>query len=133
MSKLFDLKFLFAVVAIVEFFYAAFALLTPPSFVLPLTGWVLNADGQWIVKLMGASLAFQALIAWGFRKNPLLIVASALAFYQILAATIDWVMWISLLNEGIFSTQLSKITVGFSIFLHYLLGILLVIGILKRR
>lgn len=133
MSKLTNLKFLFTTIAIVEFLYAILGLFTPPNFVLPLTGWVLNADGQWIVKLLGAALFFQAWIAWNFRKNPLFLIAIPLATYQIIAASVDWIMWISLSNQGIFSNPLAQATVSVSIFLHYLLGSLLIIGIIKKK
>jgi len=84
-----DLRALFVTVAVVEAIYAALALLTPPRLMLPITGWVLSPDGQWVVKLLGASLGFQAVIAWVFRKDPPIGVAWALAGYQFVAATID--------------------------------------------
>lgn len=133
MNKILSLPFLFTVIAIIEALYAATALLTPPEAVLPLTGWVLNPDGQWVVKLLGAALASQAVIAWTFRKNPLIGIAWALAGYQLLAATVDWVMWIALSGEGIFSNPLAQATVGASIALHYAIGILLVIGIVREK
>ncbi|MGQ0548656.1 MAG: hypothetical protein ACT4PY_03180 [Armatimonadota bacterium] len=89
MNRLRDLRFLFAVVAVLEWIYAAIGILTPPSMVLSVTGWVLNADGQWLAKLLGMALASQAWIAWTLRKDPHLGVAKALAFYQIGSATID--------------------------------------------
>ncbi len=49
---------------------------------LPITGWVRSPDGQWVVKLLGASLGFQAVIAWMFRKDPPIGVAWALAGYR---------------------------------------------------
>lgn len=133
MSKITTLPFLFTTVAVIEALYATLGLLIPPDFVLSLTGWVLNPDGQWVVKLMGAALGFQAIIAWLFRKDPHLGVAWALAAYQLLAATIDWVMWLWLLDVGIFSTPLAQTTVVASIIIHYTLGILLIIGIQKQR
>jgi hypothetical protein len=133
MKKLTSLPFLFTTVAIVEAFYAATALLTPPDFVLPLTGWVLTPDGQWIVKLLGVALGFQAVIAWMFRKNPLIGIAWALAGYQLLAATIDWIMWLALSGDGIFGALLAQATVVASIIIHYALGVLLVIGIKKTK
>jgi hypothetical protein len=114
-----------AVIAAVEFAYAATALLTPPSWITPLTGWVLNADGQWLVKLLGAALGFQALVAWTLRLNPIRPIVHALAAYQIAAATIDWVMWLLLAGDGVFSTPLARLTVGASVVLHYALGIAL--------
>ncbi|MEM7298579.1 MAG: hypothetical protein AAF391_09980 [Bacteroidota bacterium] len=50
MKKLTDLKFLFAAVAILEFFYFVAAML-PPSIIPTITGWNLSADGHWIAKL----------------------------------------------------------------------------------
>jgi hypothetical protein len=130
MKKLIDLKVLFVAVALLEFTYAICSL-TPPSLVQDVTGWVLNADGHWIVKLLGASLFTQGLIAWIFRKDPNLAVAKALAFYQIASATADWIMWIVMADEGIFSTPMSRILVPAAIVSHYLLGILLMTGIVN--
>jgi len=127
-----DLRALFVIVAVVEAIYAALALLTPPHLMLPITGWVLSPDGQWVVKLLGASLGFQAVIAWMFRKNPPIGVAWALAGYQFVAATIDWVIWVVLADQGVFSTSMAQFTVGSSVVLHYGLGILLVIAIRRE-
>lgn len=127
-----DLRTLFIVVAVVETIYAALALVTPPNLMLPITGWVLSPDGQWVVKLLGASLGFQAVIAWMFRKDPPIGVAWALAGYQFVAATIDWVIWIVLADQGVFSTSMAQFTVGSSVVLHYGLGILLVIAIRRE-
>ena len=132
MRRLTDLRALFVIVAVVEAIYAALALLTPPSLMLPITGWVLSPDGQWVVKLLGASLGFQAVIAWMFRKDPPIGVAWALAGYQFVAATIDWVIWIVLADQGVFSTSMAQFTVGSSVVLHYGLGILLVIAIRRE-
>ena len=129
MKRLTDLGFLFTLVAILEIFYAAAGLLTPPALVTPLTGWVLSADGQWIVKLLGVALASQAWVAWIFRKNPHRGVAIALAFYQFASATVDWVMWIILADQGIFSTPAGRIGVLIAIPTHYLLGLLLVLAL----
>jgi hypothetical protein len=132
MKKLVDLKVLFTVVAAVELTYALLSL-TPPSLVEPVTGWVLNADGHWVVKILGMGLFTQAAIAWIFRKQPHLGVAKALAFYQIASATVDWVMWLTLKDEGIFSTALSQMLVPMAIVSHYTIGILLVIGIGRSK
>ncbi|MBT8475351.1 MAG: hypothetical protein KJO78_07745 [Alphaproteobacteria bacterium] len=132
MGKVTDLGVLFTIVAIVEFAYAGTALLIPPSLMLSVTGWVLSPDGQWIVKLIGAALLFQGLIAWIFRKAPHIGVAWALALYQIMAATIDWMMWIALADDGIFSTGMAQFTTASSVVLHYALGILLIIAIRRH-
>lgn len=129
MSRLRDLGFLFAVVAVLEWIYAAIGILTPPGMVLSVTGWVLNADGQWLAKLLGVALAAQAWVAWTLRKDPHLGVAKALAFYQIASATVDWVMWLLLRDQGIFSTTAGRVGVLVAVPTHYLLGLLLVFAI----
>ena len=133
MKKLIDLRVLFTIVAVLELFYALAAVLTPPDMVQSVTGWVLTADGQWVAKLMGVALASQAWIAWMFRRAPHLGVASALALYQLGSATVDWVMWLALADQQIFSTTLGKVTVIASIVVHYTLGLLLVLGIRAKR
>ena len=129
MQRLTNLSFAFTLVAIVETFYALLAVLTPPDLVAPLTGWVLNADGQWITKLLGVALASQAWVAWTLRKTPHLGVAWALAFYQFASATADWVMWLLLADQGIFSTPAARIGILIAAPSHYILGLLLVIAI----
>jgi hypothetical protein len=132
MSRLLDLRVLFVLVAILEFAYFLAGMM-PPRFVEPVTGWVLNADGQWIVKLLAVALLTQAFVAWMFRKAPHLGVAKALAFYQIASATVDWVMWIAMRDSGIFSTSLARTTVIAAIVSHYILGVLLVVGIARAN
>jgi hypothetical protein len=132
MNRATDLRLLLTIVAIVEFLYAGVALLTPPGLMLSVTGWVLGADGQWVAKLLGASLGFQGLIAWMFRKTPHIGVAWALALYQLVAATIDWGMWVALADDDIFSTGMAQLTIGSSVVLHYTLGVLLIIAIRKH-
>jgi hypothetical protein len=127
--RLTNLSFAFTLVAIVETFYALLAVFTPPDLVTPLTGWVLSADGQWITKLLGVALASQAWVAWTLRRTPHLGVAWALAFYQFASATVDWVMWLLLADEGIFSTPTARIGILIAVPSHYLLGLLLVIAI----
>jgi hypothetical protein len=131
--KRLSLTSVFTAVAVIEAAYAATGLLTPPGMVTTVTGWVLNADGQWLVKLLGAALGFQAWVAWVLRKDPHVGVAKAFAAYQIAAATIDWVMWIVLQDQGVFSTPLSQVTVGASVVLHYALGLLLIAAIRGRQ
>jgi hypothetical protein len=97
-----DLKSILTVIAVVEALYAIAGLM-PPRLVFPMTGWVLNADGQWITKLLAVALATQALTAWAIRERPHLGVAKALVFYQFASATVDWTMWIALADDGIFS------------------------------
>jgi hypothetical protein len=124
--KLTELGFLFRVVAVVEAVYALAALLTPPSRIDSVTGWVLSADGQWLTRLLGLALASQAWIAWTLRNQPHRGVAKALAFYQLASATADWVMWIVLADQNVFSTTLGRVLVIVAIPTHYILGLLLV-------
>ena len=126
MKRLSDLGLLFSVVAVVEAVYAAAAILTPPGQIEAVTGWVLSADGKWLVRLLGLALASQAWIAWMLRHQPHVGVAKALALYQLGSATADWVMWIVLADQGIFSTTLGRALVIISIPTHYALGLLLV-------
>ena len=128
MKKLTDLKFLFKVVAILEFCYFITAL-TPPSLITAVTGWVLNADGQWLAKLIAMALGSQAWVAWELRHKPHLGIAKALAAYQLASASVDWIMWLVMSDEGIFSTITSKVLVSASIGIHHTLGILLILGI----
>ena len=124
MKRLSDLRFLFRVVVGLELIYALIAVLTPPRQVENVTGWVLTADGQWLTKLLGLALFSQAWVAWVLRNQPHLGVAWGLAFYQLASATADWVMWIWLADENIFSN--GQVTVVLAIITHYALGLLLV-------
>lgn len=129
MARLLSLGTLFGVVAVVEWTYATIGLLTPPSLVLAVTGWVLTPDGHWLAKLMGVALASQAWVAWTLRKDPHLGVAKALAFYQLGSATVDWVMWLLMADQGVFSTPLGRFWAAASIPTHYTIGFLLVMAI----
>jgi hypothetical protein len=124
MKRLSDLGLLFRVVAGLELIYALVAVLTPPSQVENVTGWVLTADGQWLTKLLGLALFSQAWVAWVLRNQPHLGVAWALALYQLASATADWVMWIWLADDGIFSNGTAVVVAA--IITHYALGLLLV-------
>lgn len=124
MKRLSDLGLLFRVVAGLELIYALVAVLTPPSQVENVTGWVLTADGQWLTKLLGLALFSQAWVAWVLRNQPHLGVAWALAFYQLASATADWVMWIWLADDGIFANGTAVVVAA--IITHYALGLLLV-------
>lgn len=132
MKKLTDLKFLFTAVAILEFAYFTAAML-PPSMIPMATGWNLGPDGHWIAKLIGLSLGTMGYMAWIFRKNPHLGVAKGLAFYQMASATMDWVMWLVMKEEGIFGNSLAETTVIAAIVSHYFFGILLIFGINKAK
>ena len=124
MHRLSDLRFLFRLVAGLELIYALVAVLTPPARVENVTGWVLTADGQWLTKLLGLALFSQAWVAWVLRNEPHVGVAKGLAFYQLASATADWVMWLWLADDGIFSNG-GAIVVA-AIITHYALGLLLV-------
>jgi hypothetical protein len=121
-----ELGLLFRVVAVLELVYALLGVLTPPSQMTSVTGWVLSADGQWLAKLLGVALASQAWVAWTLRDQPHLGVAKALAFYQLASATADWVMWIVLSDQNVFSTTTARVLVVVAIPTHYALGLLLV-------
>jgi hypothetical protein len=131
--KLTDLRFLFTLVAVVEATYAAAGILTPPSVVATVPGWQLTADGHWLAKLMGVSLASQAMIAWVLRSKPHLGVAVALAVYQIGSAMADWVMWLLLRDQGIFEVPAGRISVLVSIPTHATIGLLLLLGVARAR
>jgi hypothetical protein len=128
MAVILDLRRLFTAVAYLEAAYFLIAMV-PPSWVQPLTGWVLNADGHWIVKLIGMALGTQALIAWLFRKEPHLGVARVLAAYQMASATVDWVMWLVLKEDGVFSNTQAQVGVIAAIVSHYSIGILMFIAV----
>lgn len=129
MHRFTSLPVLFRVVAIVEAIYALIGLVTPPDLVLTVTGWVLSPDGQWVAKLLSVALASQAWVAWTLRDQPHLGVAKALAFYQIGSATADWVMWLTLADQQVFSTVAARVGVLASIPTHYSIGLLLVFAI----
>jgi hypothetical protein len=133
MHKLTELRFLFSVVAVIEWMYAVAGICIPPGMTLTLTGWVLNADGQWLARILGVALASQAWVAWTLRNSPHVGVAKALAFYQIGSATADWAMWLLLADEGIFSTTLGKVGAAASIPLHYSIGVLLLLAIRRQN
>src|SRR4029434_1812781 len=109
--------------------YATVGLLTPPSMVFAVTGWNLSPDGQWVTKLLAVALGSQAWVAWTLRDQPPVGVAAALAFYQIGSATADWVIWLTLADQGVFATTAARVGVLASIPTHYMIGILLMAGI----
>jgi hypothetical protein len=129
MNRMASLPFMFRVVAVVELVYALVGLLTPPSMVFSVTGWMLSPDGHWVTKLLSIALGSQAWVAWTLRDKPHAGVAAALAFYQIGSATADWVIWLTLADQGVFATTAAKIGVLASIPTHYVIGALLVAAI----
>jgi hypothetical protein len=128
MNRVTSLPLMFRVVAVVELLYALVGMLTPPSMVFTVTGWILSPDGHWVTKLLSVALGSQAWVAWTLRDEPHTGVAAALAFYQIGSATADWVMWLTLADQGVFSTTAAKMGVLASIPTHYVIGALLVIA-----
>lgn len=129
MSRFTSLPFMFRVVAVVELLYALVGLLTPPSMVFSVTGWMLSPDGHWVTKLLSVALGSQAWVAWTLRDKPHAGVAAALAFYQIGSATADWVIWLTLADQGVFTTTTAKAGVLMSIPTHYVIGLLLIAAI----
>ena len=130
MNRVIDLRFGFTLVAVVEAVYALIGLL-PPSVLSALTGWDLNPDGQWVARLLAVALASQALVAWVLRHRPHRGVAGCLAFYQMASATVDWVVWLTI--PGVFATTQAKAGVLLAIPTHYLIGLLLILGIRASR
>jgi hypothetical protein len=122
--RLTDLRTVLTIVAVVEAAYAVVAF-TPPSLIDDLYGFQLNADGHWMTKLLGVSLATQAVVAWLLRKNPHRGAVAALAGYQFGSATMDAVMWVALRDDGIFATTQAKVAIVAAIPSHYLIGALL--------
>lgn len=130
MNRLTDLRFGFVVVAVVEIVYALIGLL-PPTMLTTVTGWHINADGQWVVKLLAMALASQAFVAWILRHDPHRGVAACLAFYQLASATMDWLVWLTI--PDVFATTQAKAGVLVAILTHYLIGLLLILGIRASR
>ncbi|GAA4716125.1 hypothetical protein [Phytohabitans rumicis] len=130
MSRLVDLRFGLVLVAVVEAAYALIGLL-PPSLLGKVTGWDLSPDGQWVARLLAVALASQALVAWVLRHRPHRGVAGCLAFYQLASATVDWLVWLTI--PGVFATTQAKVGVLVAIPTHYLIGLLLILGIRVSR
>jgi hypothetical protein len=130
--KRIDLRTAFVVVAVVEAAYGIIGVLVPPGLVATVVGWDLSPDGQWVTKLMGLALLAQAAMAWVLRDRPVLAVAWIFAAYQAGAATADWVMWLVLADEGIFTNRLAQVSVIISIPLHYGIAALLLAGTINE-
>lgn len=118
---------LFVVIAVIEAFYGLAGLLIPAGLIEPVLGWKLSADGHWITKLLGAALFAQALTAWVLRHDPPPPIARVLAVYQLLAVAVDAGSWFLLADRGVFSTDLARASVLFSIALHFTLGVALLV------
>jgi hypothetical protein len=125
MKALFSLHALFVATAVLEAFYTAAALLTPPDLVYPLFGWSMSPDGHWALKLLGVALGAQALTAWVLRRDPPVVVAYCLAIYQIGAATVDVVLWWMLADQAIFAAPTARAMILAAIPTHLVLGVLL--------
>jgi hypothetical protein len=125
MKALFSLHALFVATAVLEAFYTAAALLTPPDLVYPLFGWSMSPDGHWALKLLGVALGAQALTAWVLRRDPPLVVAYCLAIYQIGAAIVDVVLWWMLADQAIFAAPTARAMILAAIPTHLVLGVLL--------
>jgi len=85
-----------------------------------------------MVKILGLSLLAQAAIAWIFRDEPHRGVAKVLAGYQIGGATMDWVMWLVLLDDGVFGSLQARAAVVAAIVSHYALGALLLVALRRQ-
>jgi hypothetical protein len=133
MKALLDLRVLFVATAILEAFYTAAALLTPPDMVYPLFGWDMSADGHWALKLLGVALGAQALTAWVLRRDPPASVAYCLAFYQIGATVVDIVLWWMLADRGIFATPVARGMILTAIPTHFALGVLLTAAAMRSE
>jgi len=127
-----ELGVLFTVVAVLELGYGLIGLL-PPGWIRSITGWQLSADGQWITKLLAVALLSQAWVAWTLRNEPHVGVAGALAFYQLGSATADWVLWLVLADDGVFSSATAQALVLTAIPTHYVVGLMLVRAIRRAR
>ena len=126
MKALFSLHALFVATAVLEAFYTAAALLTPPDLVYPLFGWSMSADGHWALKLLGVALGAQALTAWVLRHDPPVAVAYCLAIYQIGATVVDVMLWWILADQAIFAAPTARAMIFAAIPAHLTLGVLLV-------
>jgi hypothetical protein len=128
MKALLDLRVLFVATAVLEAFYTAAALLTPPDLVSPLFGWNMSPDGHWALKLLGVALGAQALTAWVLRRQPTASIALCLAAYQIGATVVDIVMWQLLAERGIFDATVARSMILAAIPTHLFLGVLLIVA-----
>jgi hypothetical protein len=132
MKSLTDLRVLFVFTAVLEAFYTAAALLTPPHLVQPLFGWSMSPDGHWALKLLGMALGAQALTAWVLRNDPPVAVAWCLAIYQVGATAVDVVLWLLLADQGIFAAPIARGMILAAIPTHFALGALLVMAASRK-
>ena len=132
MRALTSLRSLFVATAVLEAFYTAAALLTPPHLVQPLFGWEMSPDGHWALKLLGMALGVQALTAWVLRNEPPPSVAWCLAVYQLGATGVDVVLWLLLADQGIFAAPIARAMILAAIPTHFILGMLLALAASRR-
>lgn len=123
-----SLRTMFIIVAVVEGLYSVAGLFTPPDLIEPIFGWVLSPDGHWAIKLLGAALLSQALVAWVLRDRSLVAVAYVLAGYQFLSSLVDIVLWWMLADQGIFAAGAASWATASAIPLHAAIGLLLVLA-----
>jgi hypothetical protein len=132
-NKLLDLKYLFVATGFTAFFFFIQAVV-PPQFTILTTGWDLSADGQFVLKCAGFSMLTQAYLAWVFREDRDIRIAWGLAITQFAIGNLNWIMFLLLKDEGIFSTGAQvKVFITFTTFMHNILGLLLIAGIMKAK
>lgn len=133
MDKILDLKNLFIATGFTAFFFFIQAIV-PPQYTILTTGWNLSADGQFVLKCAGFSMLVQAYYAWVFREERNIRIAIGLALMQLAIGNLNWIMYLLLKDDGIFSTGLQvKVFIIFTTFMHNVLGFLLVAGIVKAN
>lgn len=133
MERILDLKNLFIVTGATAFFFFIQAVV-PPQFTILTTGWDLSADGQFVLKCAGFGMLTQAYLAWAFREDRDVRIARGLALTQFAIGNLNWIMYLLLKDEGIFSTGLQvKVFIIFTTIMHNVLGLLLIAGIRKAK
>jgi len=133
MDRILDLKNLFIVTGFTAFFFFLQSIV-PPEYTILTTGWDLSADGQFVLKCAGFSMLTQAYFAWMFRNERHIVIAKGLALTQFAIGNLNWIMFLLLRDEGIFSTGTQvKVFIMFTTVMHNVLGILLVLGIRKAN
>lgn len=133
MEKILDLKNLFVVTGFTAFFFFLQAIV-PPEYTILTTGWDLSADGQFVLKCAGFAMLIQAYYAWIFREERHIGIAKGLVVMQLAIGNLNWIMYLLLKDEGIFSSGLQvKVFIVFTTFMHIALGSLLIAGIIKAN
>lgn len=133
MDRILDLKFLFIATGLsaLAFFMMA---VVPPDYTILTTGWDLSADGQFVLKCAGFSMLTQAYYAWTFREERNTSIAKGLALTQLAIGNLNWIMYLLLKDEGIFSTGLQvQAMIIFTTFMHNALGVLLIAGVVRAN